>query len=69
MTVLLHAGDEKKLHDCFNATVPSLMIGQWGSKHAGFDVLCDYCDSDALCAFFGLHCGPVHSCFTTIFSI
>jgi hypothetical protein len=28
MTVLLHAGDEKKLHDCFNATVPSLMIGQ-----------------------------------------
>jgi hypothetical protein len=27
---------KKELNDCFNATVPSLMIGQ---KHAGFDIL------------------------------
>jgi hypothetical protein len=30
---------KKELNDSFNATVPSLMMGQWGPKHAGFDIL------------------------------
>jgi len=42
---------KKELNDCFNATVPSLMMGQWGPKQAGFYILWHYCDSDEFCAF------------------
>jgi hypothetical protein len=50
MTVLLHAGNGKKVKQLFYATLHSLMMGQWDQKHV-------YCDSDELFAFIGLHFG------------
>jgi hypothetical protein len=40
------------------------MMGQWGLKHVGVDVLKHYCDSDELCAFVGLLLGNWHTDFT-----
>jgi len=53
MAVLLHIGDDSKVKQLFYATVHSLMMGQWGQKHVGVDVLRHYCNSNELYAFVG----------------
>jgi len=40
------------------------MIGQWGLKHVGVDILKHYCDSDKFCLFVGLLCGNWHTDFS-----
>jgi len=39
----------------FDHNLHSLMMGQWGPKHVGVDVLKHYCNSNEMCAFVGLH--------------
>ena len=39
------------------------MMGQWGLKHVGVDILKHYCDHDKLCAFVGLPYGNWHTDF------
>ena len=54
MTVLLHIGDDKMVKKLFYVTVLSLMMGQWGQKHVGVDILKHYCDSNEMYAFVSL---------------
>ena len=48
-TVLLHSGDDMKVRRMFYASVPSLMIGQWGSKHVAVNVFKHYCNFTEMC--------------------
>jgi hypothetical protein len=51
-----NTGDDKKVNRLLYGTLNSLMMGQWGPKHAGVDILKHCCNSDKSCAYVGLHC-------------
>jgi hypothetical protein len=55
-TVQLRAGNDRKVDWLFYSTVHSMMMGYWGPKHVGVDVVKHYCNWNELCVFVDLCC-------------